>query len=108
MKFPPKQKKATGRKDRPSLEQSMNDNEIYQQMINVLAEEFELEEERLVPEATLFDELGLDSLDAVDMIVAMEKAFGFKMRDEEAMRAVRTVDDLFRLLLKTRDQLQHA
>lgn len=70
-----------------------------------MAEEFELEPEQLVPDATLFDALGLDSLDAVDMVVAMEKEFGVKMRDEEAMRAVRTMNDLHLLVLKTRDQL---
>jgi len=70
-----------------------------------MAEEFELEPEQLVPDATLFDALGLDSLDAVDMVVAMEKEFGVKMRDEEAMRAVRTMNDLHVLVLKTRDQL---
>jgi acyl carrier protein len=84
----------------------MTDDEIYQKMTGVLAEEFELQIQQLTPEATLFDELGLDSLDAVDMVVAMEKEFGVKMRDEEAMRSVRSVDDLFKLILKTRDQIK--
>ena len=84
----------------------MNDDEIYQKMTGVLAEEFELQLQQLTPDATLFEELGLDSLDAVDMVVAMEKEFGVKMRDEEAMRAVRSVNDLFQLLLKTRDQVK--
>ncbi|MDH4317666.1 MAG: acyl carrier protein [Desulfobulbaceae bacterium] len=83
----------------------MNDEEIFRRIQNVMAEEFELEPEQLVPDATLFDALGLDSLDAVDMVVAMEKEFGVKMRDEEAMRAVRTMNDLHLLVLKTRDQL---
>lgn len=83
----------------------MSDEEIFHRIQNVMAEEFELEPEQLVPDATLFDALGLDSLDAVDMVVAMEKEFGVKMRDEEAMRAVRTMNDLHVLVLKTRDQL---
>jgi acyl carrier protein len=86
----------------------MNDDEIYRKMTGVLAEEFELQLQQLTPEATLFDELGLDSLDAVDMVVAMEKEFGVKMRDEEAMRAVRSVDDLFQLILTTRDQIKQS
>ncbi len=84
----------------------MNDDEIYQKMTGVLAEEFELQPEQLTPEATLFDELGLDSLDAVDLVVAMEKEFNVKMRDEEAMRAVRSVNDLFELLLETRNRIK--
>ena len=83
----------------------MSDQEIFIRIQNIMADEFELEPEQLVPEATLFDTLGLDSLDAVDMVVAMEKEFGVRMRDEEAMRAVRTMDDLHKLVLKTRDQL---
>ncbi len=73
-----------------------------QQVIEVLAEEFELDPARLVPAATLYDDLGLDSLDAVDLVVALEKAFSFKLADEEAVRAVRTVDDLLRLVERTR------
>lgn len=83
----------------------MSDEEIFLRIQNVMAEEFELEPDQLTPDATLFDTLGLDSLDAVDMVVAMEKEFGVKMRDEEAMRAVRTLNDLHVLVLKTRDQL---
>jgi len=82
----------------------MRGEEIYKRICRVFSEEFEIDPERLVPEATIFDELGLDSLDAVDMIVALEKEFGVKMRDEEAMRAVRTLEDLLRLVLNTRDK----
>jgi len=77
------------------------DERIRQQVIEVLAEEFELDPTRLTPEATLYDDLGLDSLDAVDLVVALEKAFSFKLSDEAAVRAVRTVDDLFRLIDRT-------
>ncbi len=78
------------------------DQQIRQQVIEILTEEFELDPARLTPEATLYDDLGLDSLDAVDLVVAMEKAFSFKLADEAAVRAVRTVDDLFRLVDRTR------
>jgi acyl carrier protein len=78
----------------------MTDEEIIQQTIEVLAEEFELKQEQLKPEATLFDELGLDSLDSVDMVVALEKAFKVKMANDKAIRAVRTVDDLFTLVIR--------
>jgi acyl carrier protein len=78
------------------------DEGIRQKVIEVLSEEFELDPDRLIPEATLYNDLGLDSLDAVDLVVALEKAFSFKLTDEAAVRAVRTVDDLFRLIEKTR------
>jgi acyl carrier protein len=78
------------------------DEQIRQQVIAVIAEEFELDPARLTPEATLYDDLGLDSLDAVDLVVALEKAFTIKLANEEAVRSVRTMADLFRLVSNTR------
>lgn len=84
---------------------SIAEKDIYQRVNNIFIEEFELEPEQLVPEATLYDDLGLDSLDAVDMVVALEKEFGVKMKDEESIRSVRTLDDLYKLLLSIHMQL---
>lgn len=84
---------------------SITDEEIHQRVNTIFVEEFELEPEQLVPEATLYEDLGLDSLDAVDMVVALEKEFGVKMRDEESIRSVRTLDDLYTLLYSIRTQL---
>ncbi len=78
--------------------------QIRQQVIEVIAEEFELDPAKLTPEATLYDDLGLDSLDAVDLVVALEKAFSIKLANEEAVRSVRTMDDLFRLVGPTREK----
>ena len=83
----------------------MNDEEIRQQINEVIAEEFELDPAQLVPEATLYDDLGLDSLDAVDMVVAMEKSFGVKLANEEAIKAVRTMDDLCNLLINLKNDI---
>lgn len=77
----------------------MNDEEIRQRITEVIAEEFELEPSQLGPEATLYDDLGLDSLDAVDMVVAMEKSFGVKLANDEAIKAVRTMNDLCNLII---------
>lgn len=78
---------------------NVSEADIFQRMKSIFIEEFELEPEELRPEATLFDELGLDSLDAVDMVVALEKEFGVKVKDEESIRSVRTLEDLHRLLI---------
>ena len=86
----------------------MTDDEIFQRIKSIFIEEFELEPELLLPEATLFDDLGLDSLDAVDMVVALEKEFGVKMKDEESIRSVRTLDDLHRLLLSIHAQMTNS
>jgi acyl carrier protein len=84
---------------------TMTDDDIFQRIKLIFIEEFELEPEQLIPEATLFDDLGLDSLDAVDMVVALEKEFGVKVKDEESIRSVRTLDDLHRLLLAIHAQM---
>ena len=84
---------------------SITEEDIYQRVNSIFIEEFELETDQLVPEATLYDDLGLDSLDAVDMVVALEKEFGVKMKDEESIRSVRTLDDLYKLLLTIHAQI---
>ncbi|MGB3223329.1 MAG: acyl carrier protein [Desulforhopalus sp.] len=78
----------------------ISDEELRRKVAEVLAEEFELEPEEMGPEATLYDDLGLDSLDAVDMVVVLEKTFGMKLTDEEALRSIRTMEDLFQFLIR--------
>ncbi len=77
-----------------------DDSVITARIREVLAEEFELDTADLRPEAHLYDDLGLDSLDAVDMVVALEKECGLKFTDEEALRSVRTVQDLYDLVIR--------
>lgn len=60
----------------------------------VIAAEFELDEESIEPGADLYSDLGLDSLDAIDLVVAIEKAFGFKV-EEGAVKKIRTVSQLY-------------
>lgn len=69
--------------------------QIIETVNNALAEEFELEAADMQPEAHLYNDLGLDSLDAVDMVIVLEKAFGRKLRDEQAIREIRTLGDLY-------------
>lgn len=73
----------------------MTSEEIKTIVNTALVEEFELETDAMLPEAHLFNDLGLDSLDAVDMVIVLEKAFGVKLRDEKAIREIRTLGDLY-------------
>lgn len=77
----------------------MDEGALRSKVVEVLAEEFELDPATMGPEATLYEDLGLDSLDAVDMVVVLEKTFGMKLTDEEALRSIRTMEDLFQFLL---------
>ncbi|MFO7761997.1 MAG: acyl carrier protein [Thermodesulfobacteriota bacterium] len=78
----------------------ITDEEIRQKIIKVLTHEFELEETELRPETRLYDDLDMDSLDAVDMVVALQKAFATEMINQQDLYEVRTIQDLFDLLIK--------
>jgi acyl carrier protein len=81
-----------------------SDEDLRRKVVEVLAEEFELDPGEMGPEATLYEDLGLDSLDAVDMVVVLEKTFGMKMTDEEALRSIRTMEDLFQFLIQLQSE----
>ncbi|NQU44882.1 acyl carrier protein [bacterium] len=75
----------------------MTDPQILTRVQRVLVNEFELDPGQLACEAKLYEELGLDSLDSVDLVVALEKEFDFKVVrsvDEEKIRAIRTIQDV--------------
>lgn len=82
----------------------MDETALRLKVVEVLAEEFELDTADMVPEATIYEDLGLDSLDAVDMVVVLEKTFGMKLTDEEALRSIRTMEDLFQFLLSLQEK----
>ncbi|WP_300379138.1 acyl carrier protein [Henriciella sp.] len=58
-----------------------------------LVEIFEIEPEKIVPEATLMDDLELDSIDGVDMMVHLQELTGKKVAPEQ-FESVKTIDDL--------------
>ena len=72
----------------------MTNEEIIQLINSSLCVEFEIEEGKMVPEAVLHDDLELDSLDRVDMVIVLESAFRFKIKEEKAIRDIRTLGDI--------------
>lgn len=68
----------------------MTREEIEEKVKGFMIEELELEEEDLVADALLKDDLGIDSLDYVDIVVIVDKIFGFKIKPEE-MTNVKTL-----------------
>jgi acyl carrier protein len=71
----------------------MNKTEIYQEVASLLTSLFEIEPQDIRPEARLYEDLELDSIDAVDMVVHLQKRTGRKIKPE-TFRAVRTVQDV--------------
>ncbi|MBI4648628.1 MAG: acyl carrier protein [Bacteroidia bacterium] len=61
----------------------MQKEEIITKINEFLVEEFEIEREKIQPDASLMETLELDSLDLVDLVVIIEKNFGFKVKGEE-------------------------
>ncbi|MCK9611875.1 MAG: phosphopantetheine-binding protein [Bacteroidales bacterium] len=72
----------------------MEKEEVIRKINSFLVEEFELEESQLKPDALLKTDLGIDSLDFVDIIVIIEKNFGFKVKGEEMVN-VKTLQDFY-------------
>ena len=68
----------------------MTRTEIEEKVKGFMIDELEIEENELVPEALLKDDLGIDSLDYVDIVVIVVKIFGFKIKPEE-MTEVKTL-----------------
>jgi acyl carrier protein len=69
----------------------MTRTEIDEKVREFLIEDLEIDEEKIVPEAELKEDLGIDSLDFVDIVVIVEKKFGFKIKPEE-MAGVKTLN----------------
>ena len=70
----------------------MNRKEIEEKVKEILIEELEIDEDKIAPDAKLKDDMGIDSLDFVDIVVIVERNFGFKIKPEE-MAGVITLSD---------------
>ena len=71
----------------------------------ILVDGFEIDPELLSPEARLAEDLELDSLDGVDLVVAIEKAFACRIREEDA-RAMAMLKDVYGYIERTRQPVE--
>ena len=75
----------------------MDRQEIIRKVNVAVLAEFDVEEGDLNPDAKLGDDLGLDSLDGIDLVVAIEKEFkqsGVKIEEQQA-RSMKTLNDIY-------------
>lgn len=77
----------------------MQNNEIIMMINRLLVEEIEIDEEQISPAAELKHDLGIDSLDFVDLFVIIENNFGLKMKAEE-MADVKTLQDFYNYIIQ--------
>ncbi|WP_175907217.1 acyl carrier protein [Burkholderia sp. BCC1640] len=71
----------------------MTDAEILERIRAIFHENFAIEPERVTPDTHLFEELDLDSIDAVDLAIKLQEMTGRRIKPEE-FKSVRTVDDV--------------
>ena len=65
---------------------------VEDKLIDIIAEQLSVEKDKVVPAASFVDDLGADSLDLVELIMAMEEAFDVEISDEIAEKIL-TVKD---------------
>ena len=68
-------------------------DEIYAKLADILATDFECPRDAIKPDARLFEDLDLDSIDAVDLIVRLQKIVDKKV-DPQAFKQIRTLGDV--------------
>ena len=73
----------------------MSKDEIFTKLKDILVSEFDIEEDSITPDATLFDDLDLDSIDSIDLIQKMKEFMpaGTKF-DPAIFKTVKTVQDV--------------
>jgi acyl carrier protein len=75
----------------------MTEAQILAELRSMMIELFDIQAERVVPEARLIDDLDLDSIDAIDMVVRLQDMTGRRVAEDE-LRALRTVGDVVSLV----------
>jgi acyl carrier protein len=76
----------------------MEKNEIIERIHSILIEEFEVEQDKISPDANLKETLGVDSLDYIDLVVVIESNFAFKVKPEEFAQIV-TLQDFYEYVI---------
>ncbi len=70
-----------------------NRDEIFQKIVTVFEDLFEVDPKEITLESNLYEELDIDSIDAVDLVIELRKMTGKKIQPDE-FKSVRTVQDI--------------
>ena len=68
---------------------------VFERLRYIVAEQFAVSEDSITMDTSFVDDLGADSLDAVDLIMAIEEEFDFSDTEEEFVASLKTVGDVF-------------
>jgi acyl carrier protein len=72
---------------------AMSKDEIYNWVVDLLTDMFELEKSELTPQSNLYSDLGIDSIDAIDLVVKLKQLTGKRM-EPQVFKSIRTIDDI--------------
>ena len=70
---------------------------VLEKVKKILAEQFDVEEEKITADTSIINDLGADSLDVVDLLMSIEDEFEVEVPDEE-IENIKTVDDLVKYI----------
>jgi acyl carrier protein len=84
----------------------MTEQDAIRMTNEVFIDSFEIPKDKLAPQANIFNDLGLDSLDIVDLVVALQKKFGIMIRSDERVRNIRTLGDIYQFILVIKKELE--
>lgn len=76
--------------------------DIEEKLKQIVVNQLGVEEAAVVAKAKFIEDLGADSLDIVELVMAMEESFGIEIPDEDAEN-IRTVEDAYTYIKKTQD-----
>ncbi len=77
----------------------MTSDEVFERVKIIVAEKLGIEEDEISLSSELVEDLGADSLDLVDLVMAFEDEFGTKVEDEE-IESINTVEDIVKYIKK--------
>jgi acyl carrier protein len=75
----------------------MTKDELFERIVTILHESFEIDRAKVTPQVRLFEDLDIDSIDAVDMIVQLKPLLGGALQPD-MFKSVRTVQDVVDVL----------
>lgn len=86
-------------KERTIEEEKMGASGMQTKVIDIIANQLGVEKDKIALDSHVVDDLGADSLDVVELVMALEEAFDIEIPDEDAEK-IRTVKDIFDYLEK--------
>lgn len=75
----------------------MTESEIFEELKKIVAENFEIEPEKITMDSNIVNDLDMDSIDAIDMVAELQKKLGCRFSAED-FKAVKTIGDIVRVI----------